>query len=277
MQKRAIGNWKGIDISHWQGTIDWDRVQSTDLDFVYVKATEGQDYKDPLFIQNVKGATNAGLRVGCYHFARFKTQKEAALEAAHFARYLIECERQLPPVLDLETSQGLSRTAFSDCVLRFSEVIEKKAGRTLMLYTSTAFAEGHLSPELKIFPLWIAHYGVNPPHENGIWDRWTVFQYTDSGAIPGIRGHVDLNEWDQNQSEHWANPNSTPKGYGLTQIGSEPFPVHQSPHTLTIQKGDSFWKLESQHGWPHGTLQHYNPGLDPRSLQIDQKINCPTH
>lgn len=280
MQTRRNRNKKGIDISHWQGQIDWEKVKPAALDFVYIKATEGNDWKDPQFVQNVRGATAIGLKVGAYHFARFKTPNEAALEAVHFADSLVKIglpSLSLPPALDLETSQGVSPEALSKCVMTFSDELKKKGIGRLMLYTSTWFSKTHLTKALQAFPLWIAHYGVNQPAENGIWQNWTVFQYTDKGSIPGIQGNVDLNEWEESQFQDFVNPSHDLEKKTPHIPVPLPDQIHHASFSLTIKKGDSFWKLETENGWPHGTLQRLNPELDPKKLQIGHQINCPKH
>ncbi|WEG13820.1 GH25 family lysozyme [Pullulanibacillus sp. KACC 23026] len=267
MQKRSDQNFKGIDVSHWQGEIQWEKVKNAGMSFVYIKATEGTSVTDPCFSQNVKGAKQAGLMVGAYHFGRFKDGEKAEKEANHFAQIVKPFSLDLPPVLDIETNQGLSKKDLSSAALVFRQRLKSQLSADCMLYTSTHFAKEHLDLTVKKLPVWIAHYGVLTPKENGIWENWDVFQFSDQGTVPGIKGNVDLNEWDRTRGEAFFAAKST-------TIQREA-PIQNHTAHLIIKKGDTFWDLETKNGWSHGTLTKLNPGIDPRKLQIGQKISCP--
>lgn len=260
MQRRTSQNIKGMDVSHWQGLIDWQKVKEDGIRFVYVKATEGITIKDPLFEQNVRGAKQAGLLVGAYHFARFYTNQTAAAECKHFLTESSFHTLDLPLVLDLETDQGLAPDELTDCALEFCKEVQKESPNKPLIYTSTEFAKHHLTRELNKFPLWIAHFGVNEPGENGIWTSWHVFQYTNTGTVAGVRGNVDLDEWDYEAFEHITGKNHNLEG---------------ATKGIRIKKGDTFWALELAHGWKHGTLAQLNPNCDPKKLIVGSTINCP--
>lgn len=267
MQKRKSTNIRGCDVSHWQGEVDWEKVKAGGLSFVYIKATEGGHFVDPLFETNVQGAKAAGLSVGAYHFARFQNKQEAIQEARHFSTTIKPHLLDLPPVLDLETDQGQTGDMLSQIAFLFMETLHHLMNVTPMIYTSTQFAKQHLTKSLKNYPLWIAHFGENQPGENGIWEKWTVFQYTDKGNVSGIKGAVDLDEWEVTDF-HSRVAHSTKK---RSDFSSPPHPAS----TYKIQKGDTFWNLESQFGWQHGLLQTLNPNLNPRKLKIGQAIKVP--
>lgn len=265
MQKRSKANIKGMDVSHWQGHIHWKKVKEAGISFVYVKATEGETYVDPILVNNVAEAKKEGLLVGAYHFARFHDKEEVMREGQHFLTHIRSLDLDLPPVLDLEVNEGISPSLLSNYVLVFADMVRKENHTPLMLYTSSFFALEELSLDLKDLSLWIAHYGVNKPMENGIWDRWDVFQYDNQGRLPGVNGPVDLNEWDLQAFQMMRE--------GKTKTLNNTHP--QLAAQLRIQPGDTFWALEVKNGWTHGTLQALNPTLHPEKLQIGEKINVP--
>lgn len=264
MQMRSKQNVRGLDVSHWQGDVDWEKVQEVGIRFVYMKVSEGSTIVDPMFEKNERLAKETGLFVGGYHFGRFNNEIEARMEAAHFVDQLKTKVHELPPVLDLETNQGLGPEQLSKCALIFAEVVKEQLGRDLMIYTSSYFARDHLSQELKELRLWIAHYGVEQPIENGIWKKWEVFQFSDQGQVSGIKGLVDLDEWEMSSFERL-----------LAEIRSSPHSSQDIQSKYKIKKGDTFWQLETDNGWNHGSLEHLNPNLDPRKLQIGAMIHIP--
>lgn len=184
----AIVKIKGIDVSHWQGNIDWKKVKADGIKFVFVKATEGTTFVDGKFYENVAGANAAGLKVGAYHYAKFGSSKEAKAEAGHFLKAVSQVKLTYPLVLDLEENRkGASKATMTNAAIAFLEEIEN-AGYFAMLYTGKNFLETHLlENKLTPYALWIARYH----HELG--RSADVWQYTSEGKVDGIRGFVDLN------------------------------------------------------------------------------------
>jgi len=259
MQARSSRNWQGIDVSHWQGEIDWAQVKKAGIEFAFIKATEGSGYIDPKWKENADGAKAAGLQIGFYHFARFTSGKEAEAEGRHFIKTTASQQSDLPHVLDLEVTGGMDRAPLSQAAKIFLDNVAQETGREVMLYTNTNIARHHLTDALKEYPLWIAHYGVDRPGDNGIWDKWRVFQYSNKGEIPGIKGYVDLDEMAAEK-----------------QAAAKPSEKNSAAYaTYTIKKGDTFWALENQFHLAHGSLQKANPGVSPEKLQIGQKIKIP--
>lgn len=197
MQQRSSENIWGIDVSHHQGDINWNKVKAAGIDFVYVKSSEGQTYEDPKFFNNVHGACGVGLAVGAYHFAR-PNHNPAELEASLFIRRLESVKTDLMPVLDLEypsKSEFISTNDLVTWVRAFSAFIQRKLHRPLMIYTGNWFVNLHnnFNYALKDMPLWISNYSKSAPPDAGGWTSWVVWQYSDKGKIPGISGNVDLN------------------------------------------------------------------------------------
>ncbi|MDU5141048.1 MAG: GH25 family lysozyme [Paenibacillus dendritiformis] len=211
MQKRSDSNLLGIDVSHHNGTIDWNAVITSGVKFVFIKATEGIGYTDPKFRANADGANRAGLQVGFYHYARPETGNTAISEAVSFTKTINGVKAELPHVLDLEgAASKLGRTALTRWAVDWLKEVKKITGHNVMLYTGASFAKTYCGPELGQFPLWVAHYGVQQPLGNQTWSRWSVFQFTETGRVNGIRGNVDMNVMEANFVKssdiegHWA-------------------------------------------------------------------------
>ncbi|MEK6916500.1 MAG: GH25 family lysozyme, partial [Nanoarchaeota archaeon] len=187
------GPIEGIDISHWQGTINWPQVKQAGKQFVFIKATEGTNFLDDKFYVNIKEAKDAGLLVGAYHFARPDANtgaNGARQEARYFAQivnnFLKEGEGYLRPVLDLERSgSGLTEWVHS-----FMEEFKSQTGVEPILYTNPNYLNNILDSSVDKYGLWVANYGVLQPTIAKNWDFW---QYSDSGTVPGINNQdVDL-------------------------------------------------------------------------------------
>lgn len=258
MQGRTSHHIKGIDVSHWQGEIEWKKVKDAGTAFVFIKATEAQTFIDPMFRHYYEGAAEVGLAIGFYHFARFSNKKEAVKEAKHFIQTTKGLGVNLPYVLDLESTNATAAGDLSMAAATYLDTIESETDHDTMLYTYTNFAKNHLTQRLKEIPLWIAHYGVKQPGRNGIWEKWSAFQYSDKGQIDGINGYVDVDVIEQ----------------GMISTGKKTIVARdKSGHQYKIRQGDTFWALENQWHLPHGTLQQLNPKADPKLLKIGQLID----
>lgn len=199
----AAGTIVGVDISHYQndaGPINWSAVRADGQFFSIAKATEGQTYNDASFSTNFNSAANAGLVHGAYHFARPDTSSgDAAAEANHFVSIAgtFHGAGTLPPVLDLETSGGLSVSALTSWVQTFLNTLEAATGRVPMIYTGPSFWSTYMgnSTAFTRYPLWIAHYTSGSPTIPGGWSNYTFWQYTSSASVSGITGNVDHNRY----------------------------------------------------------------------------------
>lgn len=193
---------EGIDISHWQDTIDWPAVKSDGVDFALAKATEATDYIDPTFDTNRAEAKAAGLAFGAYHF--FRSDEDPTAQAQHFATTMGSVEPgEISPVLDLETADGEGATTIVERALTFLEVLESLTGRVPIIYTSPSFYESTLDAPASLggYPLWIANWETSCPTVPTTWADWSVWQYTDSGSVNGIGGPVDRDQFDGTVAE----------------------------------------------------------------------------
>jgi len=197
----------GIDTSHHNSVINWAEVAKDPqgVGFAYLKATEGQNYIDPMLFTNSKGAANAGLKIGFYHFATLNTDNvvpDAKAEAAFFMATIAKCPKtELPLVLDIETNKsGLDKEEVLVWINTFFGELEKAGFKDPVLYSYTPFLNSNLPPKhgLGNRRLWLAAY-VNkqvPLLPNGWKDHW-LWQYSAKGSISGITTPVDLNKSNQ--------------------------------------------------------------------------------
>lgn len=203
MQSNSTTSATGIDVSHWDGTINWSQVAGSGVKFTYVKATEGTTFVDPEFSSNVQGAEASGVAVGAYHYAEPAnpySSSDAVQQAAFFVKTLkaaMPNGGDLMPVLDLETSNNLSAQDLEQWVQTFSNTVAQQINRQVMLYTGEWFLQQeNFDTTLSGMPIWVAWYGylnnnTVPPDLDG-WTSWTAWQYADKGTVPGISAQVDM-------------------------------------------------------------------------------------
>lgn len=184
----------GIDISHYQGAINWEKVRNVELDdsplrFIFIKATEGTDLMDDYFNENWYQARANGFLRGAYHF--FSPKTPGKQQAQYFLRQVHLEDGDLPPVLDIETVGSLTPLQVKNEVLNWLNAVEVRYGVKPIIYTNYRFKLDYLNDDIfKSYPYWIAHYYVDKVEYKGKWNFW---QHTDQGVIPGIKGKVDLN------------------------------------------------------------------------------------
>ncbi|MGE7762090.1 GH25 family lysozyme [Peribacillus sp. NPDC097895] len=250
---------KGIDVSHWQGVINWDKVAKDGVKFVFIKATEGTSYsKLSYFKDNAPKALAAGLKVGAYHYAKFATVAEAKAEAAYFLGSIRSIGLNYPAVLDLEENKKCAnREILTDAAIAFLEAIED-VGQTAMLYTGRAFLENHLDESrLKKYALWIARYNSTLGRSADIW------QHSDTGKVNGISTKVDLNLAYRDFTDT-VNPISPPENPNT----SKP----TSTTTYTVKEGDTLSVIAKKYNTTVKSLVSINGIKNPDKIKIGLKL-----
>ena len=187
----------GVDVSRWQGHIDWAVAKSAGISFAYIKATEGGDVADPKFQTYWQGARKAGVRRGAYHYFYFC--RPAAEQARWFIKHVPKDDLALPHVLDMEWNPR-SRT----CTLRpdgakvraeaqrFLSFLEAHYGRRPVIYTTVDFFRETGIGRMHNTEFWLRSVAGHPRqvYPGAFWVLW---QYTGTGIVPGIEGKVDVN------------------------------------------------------------------------------------
>lgn len=188
---------QGIDISRWQGQIDWSAVQRAGTAFVFIKASEGGDHMDPNFRANWEGARAAGIPRGAYHFVYWCRPAEE--QAAWFRQNVPNDPDALPPVLDVEWN-GHSRTcpkkidpeAARGKIAILLAAMEAHTGKKPIIYTDIPFHAEVLEGRSYPNPFWLRSVAAEPDTRyNG--RMWMFWQFTTTGRVPGIQGAVDRN------------------------------------------------------------------------------------
>jgi GH25 family lysozyme M1 (1,4-beta-N-acetylmuramidase) len=195
---------EGLDVSHYQGTINWPAVATTGRRFVIMKATEGETYVDPVYAANHLAVRAAGLQVAAYHFADpSSVPNDAVLQADWFVNNAGLLPGDLVPALDLEQTGGLSVPALQAWVGAWLGEVYAKLGVRPMIYTSPTFWTNSMGNTTMFADqgyaiLWIAHWGTSSPTlpaNNWGGHGWTFWQYSNCGAVLGISGCVDLDRY----------------------------------------------------------------------------------
>jgi lysozyme len=184
---------RGIDVSHHQGEIDWSMVSQQGVDFVYIKASEGSDFKDHEFSRNWKKAAAAGLKRGAYHFFSFRS---AGIDQAKNFIDTVPIEAgTLPPVIDFEFTGNSKDVPPKDVVLKelseFTREIQKVYGKTPIIYVTHSSYDSFLKDEDDHYIFWIRDIIQTPDLLDS--ENWLLWQYANNGRIHGIKGSVDLN------------------------------------------------------------------------------------
>ena len=182
--------YDGIDISSYQGYIDWAKVSSDkDIRFVYIKATEGATYRSPHYAHNITQARRYGLLVGSYHYLTSTSTIDEQFK--NFSTYALRTVQDLMPMLDVEVRGNWSRSELIDSVDKFCELVEDYYGVQPMIYSTMGFYNKNLTPHFNKHHLYIGRYSNSEPEIN--WEgEYTIWQFSETGIIPGIDAYVDL-------------------------------------------------------------------------------------
>lgn len=179
---------RGIDISSHNGDIDFKEVASDNIDFVFIKATEGADFKDSKFIQNYNAARRNGLKTGAYHFFRFET--DGVSQALNLLRTIGPRKLDIGIAIDVEkygNKTGINPDSIAE---RLTSMIDflNLCGHRVIFYSNREGYYDYIEPNFPGYPLWICGFTETP-----IQTEWIFWQYDHHGHVKGIKGDVDLN------------------------------------------------------------------------------------
>lgn len=190
---------QGVDVSHYQGDIDWEVLQMQNIDFAYIKATEGSSHVDEKFEENWKNASKTSLKIGAYHFFSFDSEGET--QAENYIRTVGNLEGKLLPVIDVEYyGDKFKNPPDKEKVIKelkdMCACLELEYGVKPMLYTTNKVYHKYLKGEFDFeeYPLWIRDVYFTP--DITIQDEWTLWQYSDTSILGGYSGsekYIDVN------------------------------------------------------------------------------------
>lgn len=178
----------GIDVSHFQGNVNWEEVKTTRFKFAYSKATQGMGFVDPKFAVNENGSGKVGLHHGAYHF--YIAGDDPMKQAQLFIKTCKELDNNtLPPMLDLEqggVQKAVNPKQFQQDVFTWLKEVEAALNIKPIIYTNTPFSNQYLNhPDFANYPLWLAEYGVKEPRIPNTWTQkgWFIWQRTDRAKV----------------------------------------------------------------------------------------------
>ncbi len=257
--------YNGIDVSEYQGYINFNEVRNSGIDVVYIRSSEGTNFVDPYFRENYNRAKEAGLKVGFYHYVTSRSEAEAVNEADFFASVIEGTEPDCLLAMDFEYFGGLSSYDVNAISRAFLERLESVTGKRTIVY-SDAYNAGNVFDEtLSSYPLWIAEYGVSEPQLYRNWSVWTGFQYSDTGRISGISDNVDLDRYtediflDDTSAIVNSGNNVTPQN-GIQDI------------TIIVQAGDTLSLIAQRYGTTVDNLVNLNNIQNPNLIYIGQRL-----
>lgn len=205
----------GIDVSSYQGSIDWSAVKGAGTQFAYIKATEGTSLVDSTFAANYTGAYNAGMIRGAYHFARpgdSSGADQANYFVAHGGAWSAD-NQTLPGAVDLEGDcAGLSQSSMVSWIHDFANTYKADTGRDVVIYTTASWwssCTGGSTDFGSTNPLWVANWGASSPAMPAGWGTYTFWQYADDGSVSGVSGAVDSDVFNGSQDRLLALANNT--------------------------------------------------------------------
>lgn len=242
----------GIDVSYWEGGIDWKKVRGDGFRYMFTKATEGEGYEDPTLDDNWLGAKSVGILRGAYHF--FHPNMNPVKQADHFIQAVkkLNDNGELPPVLDLEVTDNQVNQTVIDRAKTWLDRVQQGLGKRPIIYSSPGFLKYNFvvpggGPPLwtKDYVLWIANYGVSQPLLPKGWLSWIFWQYSETGKVNGINAAVDLDWFNGTVEDLYKFAGSQPPG----------------ATTYTVKQGDTLQSIADQFGLSLSELAGANPQL----------------
>ena len=232
--------YEGIDISKWQGNINFQEVANSGIKIVYIKATQGTSYVSPTFEKSYTNAKQNGLKIGFYHYVTARSIESARSEAEFFAKKIAGKHIDCRLAMDFEEFGNLSKQEINAIGLAFVKRLEEITQKPVVIYSNTYTARTIWEGEITSYPLWIAEYGVSRPQNNNKWNTYVGWQYTDMGEINGINGYVDRDKFTK---DIFINENGDSEE--VTPDINKPT---ENYRTITIARGDTLSQIARRYG-----------------------------
>ena len=265
--------YQGIDVSSWQGSIDFSAVKNSGIEIVYIKSSEGQSYIDPYFESNYQNAKANGLKVGFYHYVTARTIQQAQLEASFFARVVSGKQSDCKLAMDFESFGNLSTTEINEISKAFLETLVNATKSEAVIYSNAYSARTIFNSELTDYPLWVANYDVSEPESNGKWETWVGWQYTSTGRVNGISGNVDRDQFTDGIFLSSTEPLPTPETPDTPEI-----PSSENTIVYTVKSGDTLSEIAQKYGTNVSSIVALNPSIqNPNLIYPGEQLTIKTN
>ena len=264
--------YDGIDVSDWQGYINYSEVKNSGIQIVYIKASQGTSIKDPYFDINYENAKANGLKVGFYHFLEATNTEEAKQEANFFASVISGKEPDCKLAMDYEQFNGSGVEEINNISKVFLENVKMLTQKEVIIYSDLSNAKNTFGTELaNNYQLWLAYYGnYNGLYNvNSNWNYWIGVQYGDRGYINGINGYVDRDKFTRDifLSDTSKIPNTE---NNLDNINTKSI-------AYRVERGDTLWAIARKYGTSVGEITSVNNIENPNLIYPGQILRIVTN
>ena len=264
--------YQGIDVSDWQGYIDYSRVKASGIQVVYIKSSQGSNIKDPYFDINYENAKANGLKVGFYHFLTATNVSEAEQQARFFSSVISGKTPDCKLAMDYEVFGGVSVSEINNIAEVFLESVKRLTNKEVIIYSDLSNARSTFGRELaQNYPLWIAYYGnYNELESIGTnWETWQGVQSSDRGIVPGISGNVDRDIY--TKEIFLGEPSELPQVDDITES------INSTTVFYTVETGDTLSKIAQRYGTTVQELVSINNISNPNLIYPGQQIRVLTN
>ena len=264
--------YQGIDVSNWQGYINYSQVKESGIDIVYIKSSQGSNIKDAYFDINYENAKANGLKVGFYHFLTATNTQEAEEEARFFASVIANKIPDCKLVMDYEVFGGASAEEINQIAEVFLETTRRLTNKEVILYSDLSNIQTVFGRELsQNYELWLAYYGnynvLGNVQTN--WENFIGVQYSDRGRVNGINGYVDMDRYSEE--------------IFLGEVSE--IPIIENPKEITntgtvnytIQSGDTLWEIARKYGTTVQEIASINNIQNPNLIYPGKTIRILTN
>ncbi len=265
-------SYEGIDVSNWQGYINYEEVKNSGIQVVYIKASQGTNIKDAYFDINYENAKANGLYVGFYHYLTATNIEEAREEANFFVSVISGKIPDCKLVLDYETFGGVGKEEINNIARTFMERVEELTNKEVILYSDLSNARDTFDTSLaEDYELWIAYYEDRNRLINieTSWNTYIGIQYTDRGRVNGINGSVDRDLYTE---EIFLNENSE-----IPDNNENTSPRNTESLEYTVQRGDTLSAIARRYGTTVQELVNINSIQNPNLIYPGEKLRILTN
>lgn len=265
-------SYEGIDVSNWQGYINYEEVKNSGIQVVYIKASQGTNIKDAYFDINYENAKANGLYVGFYHYLTATNIEEAREEANFFVSVISGKIPDCKLVLDYETFGGVGKEEINNIARTFMERVEELTNKQVILYSDLSNARDTFDTGLaEDYELWIAYYEDRNRLINiqTSWNTYIGIQYTDRGRVNGINGSVDRDLYTE---EIFLNENSE-----IPDNNENTSPRNTESLEYTVQRGDTLSAIARRYGTTVQELVNINSIQNPNLIYPGEKLRILTN